>query len=154
MFHRQILHTIYKNTNQSLNSSITLQSDNDLKFTALANSGYYIKIGILYHTSNSGGGIQYNILAPSITSPATSLFFTGQKTSGSNSSVPVVTSGSSTDNSTTTVPDTTPRMIFIEGVINIDTTGGDIILQWAQQISNGSDTVILKGSFLTYEQLY
>lgn len=53
-----------KPSDESVTSSTVIQNDNHLKFTAEANSSYWIKMHLIINGADAGGGIQPGYYAP------------------------------------------------------------------------------------------
>lgn len=144
--------TIYKGTDQGYASDTSLNSDTVLKFTATANTKYRVELFAI--VSGTNGNIK---LAWSVPSGATGLRSvlgpaansvsrddTNMRT-GAHQFSTEITYGLNSDSLYTAV-----REHF---VIAIGATGGDVVLQHAQNVSNAGQTIMRAESYMVITKL-
>jgi len=139
---------LVKASSETVNNSTTLQDDDDLTFTMTADKIYAFTMALLV-TGNSGADFKLNIDVASsgaadymLTYANTGGTFTGEmKWEGENTSIFADGSWHQTLSAKAT------------GVMVCDGTNRLVKLQWAQASAHASNTQLLKGSWLAYEEL-
>ena len=139
--------TVYKTSDETINSDATLTVDTDMQFTGDAN-GVYAIWGEFMFTTGTTPDFQYDIQTPSgnawsiqdnWSSIAEKARTDISSASGSPTSV-IVSSG-------------TDKIIFVDALVILGGTGGTVGLRWAQNTSDAGNTTMLKGGFLMYKKL-
>ncbi len=133
--------TIRKTADESVTSSTTLQNDDQLTFSIGANETYIYHI-IMNATMASAGSIKYTVTAPSGATCSTSSF--GIDSTGSGGELLNAGCGTSGFYGGTG----TTSYETIDGTVTTGATPGTVTLQWAQNSSNGTATVVKAGSQL------
>ena len=139
---------LYKDADETVNNSTTLQDDDDLTFTMTADKLYAFEMALLM-TGNSSADFKLNIDVASsgtadylLTYANPGLSFTGEiKWEGQSTSVGVDGSWHQSVSAKAS------------GIMVCDGTNRLVKLQWAQASANASDTKLLKGSWLAYKEL-
>lgn len=139
---------LVKEADETVNNSVTLQDDDDLTFTMTADKIYAFTMALLV-TGNAAADFKLNIDVASsgtadylLTYANTGGSFTGEmKWEGENTSVFTAVSWHRTVSAIAT------------GMLICDGTNRLVKLQWAQASAHASNTQLLKGSWLAYEEL-
>ncbi len=147
--------TAVKPSNETVTSSTTLQNDDHLTVTLDANSVYRIYMCLIF------GGVTAGEIKTSWTTPASATGFKSCMGPGSDSTSrdagATTTMRYGIHNFTTTVNygcnDTSLFVHAIEQGIVTTTTGGTFVLQWAQQASSGTGSIMAAGSYLIAEKI-
>ncbi|MFJ4926832.1 hypothetical protein [Streptomyces sp. NPDC088736] len=147
--------TAVKPSNETVTSSTTLQNDDHLTATLDANSVYRIYMLLNF------GGVTAGEIKTSWTTPASATGFKSCMGPGSDSTTrdtgATTTMRYGIHNFTTTVNygcnDTSLLVHAIEQGIVTTTTGGTFVLQWAQQASSATGSIMAAGSYLIAEKI-
>ncbi|MFD9225374.1 hypothetical protein ACFWDI_36440 [Streptomyces sp. NPDC060064] len=144
--------SVHKTADESVTSSATLQNDNHLLVSVLANAEYEIVLRMCANGSASGD-IK---LAWTVPAGSTSQrFCRGPDTSSAGSSAATtVRSNGLTDGHATAINYgvfSTSQQSFIEEILYISTggTAGTVQLQWAQNVIDATATTVEAGSYMT-----
>ncbi len=133
-----------KNSDESVQNSSTLQNDNNLVLTLEANRQYIVD-GILFV---SAGSILPD-LKIAIAPPSGSTLAIGYLNDVSRG----VLSGGTTSSNIPLPAGSTKIPVHFSGTVVTGATGGDAVLQWAQNTSNANATTIHTGSFIRAEEI-
>ena len=138
----------YKTSDETVNNSAVLQTDDDLVDISLdASSTYAFKMLFLFSTATAAG----IMLAPTLSDGSSNFYTHGTWYDKAQSkaywypSVNTATPAASTYDSTTASGGYIGGQHF-EGVIHTD-SAGTLYLRWAQSSATASDTKLLKGSY-------
>ncbi len=145
-------YTIYKSIDQGYSSDTTLNDDNVLKFTASANTKYRIElfavasgltgnIKLAWKAPSGANGLR-SVLGPAANS--TNRDDTNMRTGAHNLNTEVIY-GLNSDSLWTSIQE--------RFVITINATGGDVVLQHAQNVSSSDQTVMRGASFMIVKKL-
>jgi len=134
-------YTVVKKTaDESVTSSITLQDDDELKFSADANSVYWVRVkGIAFSASQTPDFKNTWSVPSGATGVHIFRLLSGQD---------LVTLGTSVMTALTDTIDGD----FIEptAIITIGSTAGEVTLSWAQNTSDATATTVKKGTILEF----
>lgn len=131
-----------KTSDEGVNNSSTLQDDNDLQWALQASLVYTIDIYVAYNT-NSTADIKFGWTVPASSTLRWSFV-------GVDTALALKASSSSILNGTSVEAfggDGTERYVQIHGVISTSTTAASLVLRWAQNTANVSDTFVRNGSW-------
>jgi hypothetical protein len=139
-----------KPSDESVTSSTTLQNDNHLKFTAAANTNYWVKAYIMIDGADTAGGIQLGWYGPA---DATFDWCSDALGDDADGFGPV----SRTRQTISTVPDMKTNgpgsflIVPAVGVLKVGATGGTFGFRWAQSTSSATATKVkaLSGMIIT-----
>lgn len=140
--------TVVKTATESVTSSTTLQNDDELSFSVVANTSYYIEV-ILVYDSPAGGG------TPDIKTQfalAAGAFVSAQVFGVGVSNAEAATTQNVFNTAIVWGTGTTPRVLRLEVFVRADTTT-TLHFQWAQNVSGVNATRVLAGSTLSYRAL-
>lgn len=132
---------IDKPSDESVTSSIVMQNDNHLFFTAAANTSYWIKAHIIVVGADLTAGIQPGWYGPS---GATFDWCSDQFGDNPDYAGPV----SRTKQGIGNIPDmqtngtTSPLVLPHRGILKINSTAGVFGFRWAQSTSNATATTV------------
>lgn len=133
----------YKNTNESVTNSTSLQSDDQLELSLGANKVYTVE-GVIFISSTKAkpdAKISFNA------DPDTAVML-GYLTNKDGS---VLTDGSVSPR--IVLPANIPVPVFIKGTVSTGAESTSLELLWAQSTSNSAATTVLKGSYLRATEL-
>jgi hypothetical protein len=132
-----------KTADESVTSSAALQDDDHLLFPIAANEEWTATFEVTV-TYSSAGGYKNAITVPAGATLRASSLFTDP--GGSPQMTTSTTSGGALIN---TLPaGTSSAMVRVTVWVLNGATPGNVVLQWAQSVSNGTPTVSVKGSYL------
>lgn len=143
---------IRKTADESVTSSTTLQDDNHFTFPVNANEVVLVE-GLIVATGHSDGDVKIALLAPAGTTGR----FAGLGPAAAVTNVGATTMSSAAITDFTT-PDTltfgvvtasSATAIQVRALLVIGGTAGVVKLQWAQDASNGTATIVETDSYLT-----
>ncbi len=140
--HRNVISAI-KESEETLNTSTTLQDDDDLKAALLANENADVQGIIFAYADNTTPDIQFSITVPS---GATMRFLFAM----GNTVEVIESSGTKTGTFALT---TTVRAIQFHGTVINGANAGDVQLQWTQAVSDGGDIHVEVNSDLRKETI-
>jgi len=128
-----------KLTDESLTSSTTLQNDDTLLFPVEASATYEFTATVVY-VGNTTGDFKLAFTFPS----GATLYWVGKGTPiGLDNSF-----GAASGTSLAYSGETTNQSIVVQAVLTTGSTAGTLQLQWAQNTSNATATVVKTGSFI------
>ncbi len=130
--------TVYKTSDQSLASSTTLQDDTQLKFTIGAGETWDFHMNV----AAAGAAGDLNV---GITAPAGATCNWGASVAQNTDSYGNMACGASTGILTMTSHD---ALVYVDGSVTAGASGGTVTLQWSQNTSSGTATVVRAGSYL------
>ena len=136
----------FKDANETVNNSNTLQNDNDLVIPVGVNQVWWIEFHLVYN-SGATPDIQFAVTVPS--GSTLGLRGIGGNAAGTLVENHTVTSGGGL----AFQGDGANRLLTLECWISVSTTPGYAQLQWAQNTANVSDTTVLAGSHLLAWQI-
>jgi hypothetical protein len=142
---------IRKSSDETLDTSSTLQDDDELVFAAGANETwefeFVLRVGIdgtatvdmkLGLTTPSGATVNFAVLGPAVTSPNVG-----------DSNVWMVHEDETREHTVGThVSNGAEGLVWVKGLIANGATPGDVQLQWAQNSSTGTNLRVFAGSYL------
>ena len=134
---------VVKPTDETVTNSITLQDDDDLKFTPSVSKTYFVMLFLIIKTDGSPDFKMAWSVPTGATvdgSPASSVLFRD------NTEVDFNTD--KTASVAITVANTNDKGAGFLFRIKMSTTAGDCIVQWAQNVSSAIETKVLEGSLL------
>jgi len=133
--------TLSKSSDETVNNSSTLQSDDDFTFSVDANTNYLIDIYFFINTSGTAD-FKWDWSLPSGGT------FDGRELGPQTRNIDVTEAGdliaaySAGDNN-----------VLIQGVLKIGSTAGTVVIRWAQATAEVSDTKLQAGSWLKHKIL-
>lgn len=146
------LDTVHKTADESVTSSTTLQNDNHLLVSVLANSEYEIIVRMAVN-GGASGDVKMAWTVPSGTTGQR--FSSGPAVSSATSTADTTVRASGLTDSFTTEINygvfSTGQQSFIEETLYVVTAGtaGTVQLQWAQNASSATATTVEAGSYIT-----
>lgn len=138
--------TVIKPADESVTSSVTLQNDNDLLASVVANAQYDVECMLNYEGGTQGASdLKAGFTVPSGATlklcPAyvdtSGNFHIGNNLTGGTT----ISAGSNGAG--------VPRTLTMTGTLVVGSTAGTLQLQWAQNTSSGTPTIVHTGSSLT-----
>jgi hypothetical protein len=141
---------IRKTADETVNSSTTLQGDNDLLFNMSASSTYEFSMRIFYLT-NATADFKFDIDSTGTTDPTVSHIGADWILPDSTVGAAVHTALNTTVN--LTAASGTIGVIDIRGTVQNGTDAGDLRLRWAQNTSDAGNTTVRKASWLKWTKL-
>lgn len=129
----------------SVTSSTTLVNVTGLTFTVSSSTAYQFEAH-LFTTSNSAGGVKAAIAG---TATATNIAYEGNTESGGTWTQTRSAALAGTVGAVTAV---TAAYIVIKGLIEVN-AGGTLTVQFAQNVSNGTASVVLRGSYFKVQKV-
>lgn len=135
---------VVKSVDETINSSIALQNDNELKATLRVNKVYSLQMFILLN-SVAAANFKYNFTLPTGA--------TGRRTTAGASANTPQTTADITAELITSATDATDQQLRLYGFITMGGTAGDLQFQWAQNVSDaGNTTVKARSTLLVWEE--
>ena len=138
-----------KVTDESVTSSTTLQSDDELTFSIGASETWLFQIVAQVHSASDTPDFKVAVSGPTGATGAYGIWGIGSSSSGTSavSTLSFYTFDGSTSGgfgaiSAADIP------TLVDGVIVNSTTAGSVALSWAQNTSNGTATTVKAGSTL------
>ena len=128
--------TAIKASDETVNNSTTLQDDDDLLFAVGANEEWTVSFHLLINAS-AAGDFKFQLSVPSGTADGR-MHTTGEFSESS--SVSWVSNGAN-------------EYLFFTAMVLVAGTGGNVVLQWAQNTADVSDCKVLTGSSLTARRI-
>jgi len=138
-----------KTANEFVASSTTLQNDDHLTFAIGANEEWVATIEAVW-VDDVAGGLVLGVSTPAGATNEFSGIITGSGRDGRITAGQGISSGVGFVGDTTVEADGIARVTI--WVLN-GATPGNVTLQWAQAVSNGNQTGLLKGSFLVAHKI-
>jgi len=139
-----------KSADESLNTSTTLQNDDDLVFPIAASEEWVADVNLDVGAALSTTGFKVAITVPS--GATMSLCAVASAFPGANTFKRTATSGTALDYTAATAVDTNSSVRLFLRVLN-STTAGNVQVQWAQSTSSGTNVTVRAGSFLVAEKV-
>jgi len=133
---------VVKPGNEGVTSSIALQDDDHLLFAIGANEQWVFEFFIIWRSSAAAD------ITFSITVPSGSGDFNVGRQAGTASAEPIYTSTGLGGPIDVHADAFARRATHIFGVANNGATPGNVVLQWAQRVSDGTTTFIFANSWL------
>lgn len=139
---------VRKTSDETVTSSTTLQSDDELLFAVGAGETWLFNIYVLYD-GPTAADIKLNLSVP-----ASATYHVGGHsnipgTAGNDSDLRNLTTVSSGfDLAFGTPGSSNPILLSLAGCVVVSSTAGDVVLQWAQNTSNGTATRVWANSWL------
>lgn len=140
--------TVFKTVTESVTSNTTLQSDDQLFFSVVANSRYTLEGYVIYDgATDTAGGLKADFTVPAAASFEWTNF--GANTGGV-TGYNVTTQGASVARDMPTLPTPSPPGMSFRpaGYIFTAGTAGTLQFRWAQQTSNATATRVRSGSWM------
>lgn len=135
----------FKTLNETVNNSSALQNDDQLFATVDANTRYFFT-GRFVFTSNATPDIKFGFTYPSGATASYTLFGTGAGGT-------VLAAFNFVETNIAALEGGTAVAGTMLGSWTIGTTPGVIQLQWAQNVANATDTIVLAGSFIRFDSM-
>lgn len=141
------LSVVLKTADETVNASTTLQNDDALVFTAGATNSYLI-LAHLYYSSAAAADIKFAFTVPA--GAVIRLSHDAGRDAAGSANIPdtVVTSSGTACGSHTGQGVGTTRYVLLTCYVRTTGTGGSMQLQWAQNTSDATNTVVHLGSSL------
>ena len=143
---------VYKSADETVNNSITLQDDNDLKFTVGANELWLFQLHLnMTDASDGTAGSRHAFTGPASstaawgTHPAETIASAFEESIARPLDSPEVQGGANAAAG--------GRIHNVSGRIDTAGTSGTLQLQWAQGVQDASDLKMLAGSWLTAREI-
>ncbi len=131
-----------KTANEAVNASTTLQNDDHLSFPIAANETWLVEC-VLHATFSAAGGLKVALNGPAGATIRTSAVI------NSDGIVPAHGSNATLAGEIVLSPAlATAGLVQIKAIITSSSTPGTVNLQFAQNASDGTDTVLLANSYL------
>ena|SRR5688572_20875385 len=125
-----------KSADETVTSSTTLQNDDHLLVSVAANTTYLLEMDFVF-SANASGDLKTTFTVPSGTTGALNMTSDAGTSTGVSMTSTAVWDGTGTD-----------EQARIWGRVVTSSTAGTIRLQWAQNASFGTGTIIRNGSSL------
>lgn len=137
---------IYKNADESVTTSTTLQDDDNLLFSIGAGDTWFFQADIILFSTSGAPDFKFTFVGPA----SVTISFAGAA-SGLGATVPVTAGGGT---GTADITGSVASVLHITGSIdNTAGSSGTFKLQWAQNVSNAAATMVKAGSSLVgYKQ--
>jgi len=128
---------VVKTVDETIQSSTTLQDDDELKFTPSINTVYFVQV-LLFLTSAQTADFKHAVSIPA------------GATARRNETSWQLNDQNSQDWTVENTPSTTNQLEMIQllGRLVMGATAGDFVVQWAQFASQALDTTVNRGSLL------
>ena len=145
---------VWKTGDEAVNNSTTLQNDDELLFAVDASSTYWFEILLLDTCVSTSSDFKADFTVPS----GTTMLYAPvnyQAAAQWDANVPTVNSqGLKTEASTPTwaCPVSGTGGLWMQGIVIVSGTAGNIQFRWAQNGLVASDTKILANSFIRYRK--
>lgn len=151
---------VRKTSDESLNTSTTLQADDELLFTIAANEVWEFEFTV-YYLGNTTGQFKCGLTFPTSPTEISYDLFGGASGTVANdggsgttaTSIAQLHSTSSAVNGQPFGADTNQSVARMKGFVRNGANAGNVTLMWAQAVSNGTNTTVKAGSFLTARRL-
>lgn len=130
---------IGKSSTETVNNSDTLQDDDDFQFAVEADASYLVEGNLLLNSASAADFKWQWSLPASATIDGLAMLRQG----GTSSVVEYTEAGAAVYNT-----DAVNEAMYITGTLVTSGTAGTSILQWAQNATDVSDTVLLPGSWI------
>lgn len=125
-----------KTADETVTSSTTLQNDDHLFVSVAANTTYLLELDFVF-SANASGDLKTTFTVPSGTTGSLNMTSDAGTSTGVSMTSTAVWDGTGTD-----------EQARIFGRVVTSSTAGTVRLQWAQNASFGTGTIIRNGSFL------
>lgn len=147
---------VLKTVNETVNNSVTLQNDDALAFSALANSTYAVQLFILYDSSTTAD-FRYDFTLPvsAIGYKSTSHAPTTTTACSGTAGTFVFNDITQTDNNVGGAGTGTANTcaLVVEATIITAGTSGTVQVRWAQGTLDATDTVVRANSWIRYRKI-
>lgn len=134
---------VFKSADETITNDATLSDDGELLFAVESNSHYAYQMFLQFHSAATPD-LQYRFTVPTGTVGFTN---EGQWNAQNEANTNPITQ------TYTITTDNTDEMIMQVGYIDTSGTSGNVILQWAQAISDAGATTLYKGSYIMYKKI-
>lgn len=140
---------IYKDkaADETISSSTTLQDDNDLFFPMVVSGKYKFELELFVSTP-TGADLKIAINGPAGVTNLLAYVMDGRLTNAANVNTETQNAISAIATAVDVTLGVTSYWLRIAGIIENGVNAGNFTFQWAQRVSNGGSTSILKGSSL------
>lgn len=128
---------IRKGTKEDVTSNATVQGDDELTFAALANETWFVAINLGVNTG--AGGFRFTLGGPTGASGGFQATNVNNTDDGSNAIETEISTGAVS---------ILNRHFIISGVVVVGATAGNILLRWAQAVSDAAASSVLANSTL------
>lgn len=144
---------VAKATTETVTSSTTYQDDNELFLPALANAQYRFDL-LLLHSSGTTGKFKMQFTAPAGATVAWGVIGVASAVTSSNPVTDVsMPSRTVSDILGLGGGNLTGTTALISGVLTTSSTAGNLMLQWAQNVSDAAATQVRAGSTLRMKRI-
>lgn len=146
-----------KSADETVTSSISLQDDNHLTLTLVANTVYTMRM-VMWIGGDDAADLRLNFTIPTGTvgwmGQLALLGPTGASTASDMNAVAFAVSGTALSSDLSIgIADTNFVTACVEGLMEVGGTGGAFTARWAQVSSTGTGTVLKRGSFLRAQKV-
>lgn len=139
----------YKSADETVNNSSTLQNDNHLVISVVANAAYTVDLYAIYN-SNSTANLKVDYTMPAGAALSQMVFISGGTLSAIQHGVSLGTVGA-VNGIAGISADTGLQM---HGVLTTGGTSGNLTFRWAQNVANASNTIMRTGSYLRAQRIF
>jgi hypothetical protein len=142
---------VWKTADETRTNTATPTADSELKFTMEANKKYAFRFAVQAN-SDFGAGFRFGMTGPASPNVAQA----GYSYAGTSSLTSVVYGAGSypgTIAAFATGSSPGPAFVTIDGIIYNGSNAGDAAFSWAQQTSNGANTIVKAGSWLKWRRV-
>ncbi len=141
--------TAYKSADESLNTSTTLQDDDELSVTLSASTVYAFKFWIMTNNANAAEGAKFALNGTVGVSNLQAQVQIADDTLDTQAGFSRITSFGSAVEATLSAG---TNISIIAGTIETS-TAGTFLLQWAQKVSGANNLTVQRGSYLSAERV-
>lgn len=144
---------VAKATTETVTSSTTYQDDNELFLPAVVNAQYHFDL-LLLHSSGTTGKFKMQFTAPAGATVAWGVIGVASAVTSSNPVTDVsMPSRTVSDILGLGGGNLTGTTALISGVLTTSSTAGNLMLQWAQNVSDAAATQVRAGSTLRMKRI-
>lgn len=141
--------TIVKTTNTDTSSDNTINNDDDLQFTAAANTNYMVRIMLAIFSASATPDFKWNItFSGTETDSIATSWRLDDGSTAINNQLGDNTPG--TGENTITLAANELNIVWIHYFLRVGASGGTVNFNWSQDTSDGTATTLYAGSFLEY----
>lgn len=142
----------YKTADETVTSSTTLQTDDHMTITLVANTVYVVR-NVFFIAGDDAADLKVNYTIPTGVTGwmgQTALFApAGASTASDANMVAYAVSGTALAfDLSIGIADTNFVTALVEGLMEVGSSGGALTTRWAQVTSSGTGTTVKRGSFL------
>jgi hypothetical protein len=141
--------TAYKSADETLNTSTTVQNDDELSVTVIAGETYAFKFWIWTNNASATEGAKFALGG---TCTATTLKAVVQIVDDTLDSTAAISRISALGTEVSAALSSGNNLVMIAGTIEVN-AGGTFLLQWAQAVSGANNLTIQQGSYLSAERV-